>query len=242
MIKNYLTIALRNLRRSKGYALINIVGLAVGIACFLLVVLYIQHEFSFDTYREKGERLYRLVAYSGFAEKRWDSYVGGDPISELRDGFTDVEDATKYKGCGTDRIQVDQEVYRDITMKCAESNLFNLFSFGLVRGDAATVLDRPNTAVITRSLARRLFGDEDPVGRSVPVPIDREDERLFEITGLMEDVPANTHFTFDLLLSYESLRSTSWCLSCGQPMYVLLAEGGQPEDIAARILVYLPQL
>ena len=238
MLKNYLTIALRTVRRHKGYAFINLFGLAIGIACFLLVVLYVQHELSFDTYHEKEDRIYRLVSYSGFAEKQWGSYVTGDPIPEMRDTYTDVADATKYMHCGADRIQVGQEVYRDIKMLCAEPNLFNLFSFDLVQGDATSVLDRPNTAVITRSLAQRLFGDKDPVGESIPIQFDR-DERLFEIMGLMEDVPAITHFTFDMLLSYESLRTTRRCLTCGQPMYALLAEDADPEDIAARVLTLL---
>ncbi|MFQ5568705.1 MAG: ABC transporter permease [Rhodothermales bacterium] len=239
MIKNYLTIALRTVRRHKGYAAINIFGLAVGIACFLLMVLYIQHELSFDTYHEKGNLIYRIVSYSGFAEKQWGAYVSGDPVPEMRTAYTDVEDAVKTMRCGTDRIKMDQEVYRDIKMVCTESNLFNIFSFDLEKGDAASVLDRPNTAVITRSLAQQLFDDEDPVGKTLPIQFRSDDARLFEITGLMEDVPVNTHFTFDLLLSYESLRSTRLCLTCGQPMYALLAKGADPEEIAARALSYL---
>lgn len=242
MFKNYLTIALRTVRRHKGYAFINIFGLAVGIACFLLVVLYVQHELSFDTYHEKGDRIYRLVAYSGFAEKQWGSYISGDPVPEMRESYTDVADAAKLMRCGTDRIKLDGELFRDIAMQCSESNLFNIFSLGLVSGDAATVLDRPNTAVITRSLAQRLFGDRDPVGQSIPVQIWRDDERLFEITGLMEDVPANSHLFFDVLLSYESLRSTRLCLTCGQPMYALLTEGTNPEEVAQRTLTYLREV
>jgi len=239
MFKHHLTIAWRTVRRHKGYAFINIVGLAVGIACFLLVVLYVQHELSFDTYHERDDRLYRLVTYSGFGEKQWTDYISGDPIPEMRASYTDVEDATKYMRCGADRIKLDQEIFQDIKMMCAESNLFNLFSFDLVQGDAATVLDRPNTAVITRSLARRLFGQADPVGQHLPIQFDRDQAPLFEITGLMEDVPANTHFTFDLALSYVSLESTNRCLTCGQPMYALLAEGADPEAVAGRILSYI---
>ena len=237
MLGNYVKIALRNVRRQKGYALINVVGLGIGIAGFLLIFLYLRHEYSFDTYHEKGDRIYRIVEYAGFGgmSPNWDSSVSGDPVPAMRDTYADVEDATKLKSCGSDRVQVKGEVYRDVEMRCTESSLFNIFSFEMLQGDPKTVLDRPNTAVITRSLARRLFSDEEPVGRSLPIRFGGE-ERLFEITGLMADVPANTHIAFDLLLSYESLRSTRVCLDCGQPMYALLEPGADPEAVAARAL------
>ena len=235
MLGNYAKIALRNFRRQKGYALINVVGLGIGIAGFLLIFLYLRYEYSFDTYHEKGDRIYRLVEYDGLGEKSWNSYVSGDPVPTMRDVYADVEDAAKLKTCGLDRVQVAGEVYLDIEMRCTSSSLFNIFSFDLLQGDPETVLDRPNTAVITRSLARRIFGNEDPVGKTLPIYLGDE-EQLFEITGLMADVPANTHIDFDLLLSYESLRSTPICLDCGQPMYALLEPGADPEAVAARAL------
>ena len=235
MLGNYAKIALRNFRRQKGYALINVVGLGIGIAGFLLIFLYLRYEYSFDTYHEKGDRIYRLVDYGGFGEKTWNSYVSGDPVPTMRDVYADVEDAVKLMHCGlSDRVQVEGEVHRDIKMRCATSSLFNIFSFDLLQGDPKTALERPNTAVITRSLARRIFGDEDPVGKTLPVYL--YEEQLFEITGLMADVPANTHIDFDLLLSYESLRSTPLCLDCGQPMYALLEPGADPQAVADRAL------
>ncbi|HMB90022.1 MAG TPA: FtsX-like permease family protein [Rhodothermales bacterium] len=237
MLRNYLTLALRNLRRHAGYATINLVGLAVGIACFLLVFLYLQHEYSFDTYHEKGDRIYRIVGYSGFGEKSWQSHISGDPIAEMRGNYIDVVDATKITRCGTDRIQLLDEVYPDIDMLCAESNLFNIFSFHLQQGNPASVLDRPNTAVITRSLAERLFGKENPVGKTLPIRFIGEDQ-LFEITGLMADVPKNTHFTFDLALSYSSLESKG-CLNCGNFMYALLAPDADLESVAGRVLTHV---
>ena len=235
MLANYAKIALRNVRRQKGYALINVIGLGIGIAGFLLIFLYLRYEYSFDTYHEKGDRIYRLVEYAGFGEKRWDNYVQGDPVPEMRDVYADVEDAVKLMHCGfSDRVQVAGEVHQGIEMRCTTSSLFKIFSFNLLRGDPETVLERPNTAVITQSLAQRIFGDEDPVGKTLPVYL--YEEQLFEITGLMADVPANTHVDFDLLLSHESLRSTPICLDCGQPMYALLEPGADPEAVAARAL------
>ncbi len=235
MLRNYLKLALRSLRRHRLYASINIVGLAIGIAGCLLAVLFIRHELTFDTYHENADRIYRLVSYGGFGEKQWGGYVAGDPVPEMRASDPDVESAVKVIRCGANRIVWRGEVVRDVEVQCSESDLFDIFSFGLIRGNAEDVLDRPNTAVITRSLAERMFGRDDPVGQIVPMQFG-DGEVGFEITGIMEDVPFNTHFSFDLLLSYESLQATNRCLTCGQAMYALLTPDGDPEAVADRAL------
>ena len=242
MLRSYLRSAVRSLRRHFGYTLINLAGLAVGIAAFLLIFLYARYEYSFDDYHVKADRLYRIIAYGGLGEPQWNGYVSGDPVTEMRASFPDVEDATKFMPCGPDRVQYEGEVFRDLTVQCAESNLFNLFSFDLLEGDPESVLDRPNTAVITRSLAEKIFGKANVVGEILPIYFDRDDERFFEITGVMEDVPANTHFIFDLLLSYESLLTTNRCLTCGQVMYSLLRSDADPEAVANRILRHVREV
>jgi putative ABC transport system permease protein len=240
MLLNYIRTALRNLRRNIGYTTINIIGLGVGIASVLLIFLYVQHELSYDNYHEKKDRIFRITEYSGFGEKEWNSYVNGDPVPELRKSYTNVEDAIHMKRCGSRQIVRNDEIFENIDMVCSDSHLFKIFSFDVVSGKTES-LDRPNTAVITRSLARKIFGDENPVGKTIPIHFDREN-RDFEITGLMEDVPANTHFDFDLLLSYESLKTTRTCLTCGKPMYVLLKPGADTETISNQILKHIREI
>ena len=157
MLRNYLTIALRNLRRHKGYSFINITGLAVGLACVLLIVLYVQHELSYDTYHEQGDHIYRVIVYSWFAEKVWNSSTPGLLAPELRTSYPEVVDAVRMKRCGPDLIKAPNQIIRDVIPLCAESNIFNIFSFNLVAGDPTTALSRPNTVVLTRSLAQKLF-------------------------------------------------------------------------------------
>ena len=148
LLRNYLTITLRNISRHKGYSVINIFGLSIGIACFLLGVLYVQEELSFDAYHEKGDRIYRLVSYAGFAEKRWGNYVSGDPIPDMRETFADVEDAAKTMRCGSDRLKIDVVVFRDIKMLCSETNLFNIFSFNLIEQN----LDKTSLFSLTKPI------------------------------------------------------------------------------------------
>ncbi|MDZ4699982.1 MAG: ABC transporter permease [Rhodothermales bacterium] len=105
---------------------------------------------------------------------------------------TDVEQVTRIRRCGTDRIEHDGTWYLDVTMKCAESGLFGVLGFDLLRGDPGQVLDRPHTAVVTSSLAERLFGQEDPIGRTLPIQV-FDTLAAVEITGVMADIPKNTH-------------------------------------------------
>ena len=221
MIRNYIKFAWRHLRRSIGYSFINTVGLAVGIASILLIVLYIQHEMSFDEYHKQKENIYRVTAYSGFDEKSWQSYAAGDPVPEMRQNFTGVQDAVRMKSCSGGAIEVDGQKYTGVGMFCAESNLFNIFSFPLLQKSTQDVLGAPFTAVISHSTARRVFGDEDPVGKSISFNWEGG-MKEFEVTGVMEDISVNTHFRYDVFLSYKSLESTRRCPDCGMLMYALL--------------------
>ncbi|MEM6645246.1 MAG: ABC transporter permease [Bacteroidota bacterium] len=241
MLRNYLTIALRNLRRDLRYTFINLLGLALGVACVLLAVLYVQHEYSFDQYHEKVDRLYRVVSYSGFNEKRWGGYLAGDPIDVMLSDYSEVDDAVRDMRCGTSRLRIDGTLHTDLSMTCTESNIFNMFTMPFVQGDPTTALDQPNTVVLTESVARRFFGDAEALGQTVPIPFDDGDvpPRAFTVTGVMEDLPTNTHLSFNMLLSYESLRTTNRCLHCGQGAYVLLHAGAAPGPVAERMLAHI---
>ncbi|MEM1094476.1 MAG: ABC transporter permease [Bacteroidota bacterium] len=241
MLRNYLTIALRNLRRDLRYTFINLLGLALGVACVLLAVLYVQHEYSFDQYHEKGDRLYRITSYGGFNEKQWNGFLSGDPFEEMRTSYSEVDEVARAMRCGTDRVRLGEALHRDLRMQCTESSIFSMFTLPFVQGDPNTALDQPNTAVITVSTAARFFGDADPVGQTIPVlfAYNAETPRDFTVTGVMEDLPTNTHLSFDLLLSYESLRTTPRCLTCGQAVYTTLNPGGDTEAVGDRILAHI---
>ena len=238
MLRSYLTIAIRNLRRHSGYAFINILGLSVGVACCLLAFLYIRYEYSFDAYHKKGDRVYRLISYTGFGEKHWQAFVSGEIAAAMRNTYTDVEDASRVIRSSIKTIVFQDEVHSDIRTIFTESSLFNILSLALIRGDATAVLDRPQTAVITNSLARSLFQDRDPVGQFIPLRLAGRNLE-FEITGVTRDIPVNSYLRFDLLLSWESLRNTGSCLDCGQMVYVLLKPGRDPNVVAEQALSFI---
>ncbi len=241
MLKNYIKTAWRNLVNSKLYSFINITGLSLGIASVLLIFLYIQHEFNFDQYHEKKERIYRITAYSGFNEKSWQSYTAGNPVVEMRNNFAGVEDAIRMINCSRGPVTFDGVEYSEIDILCTETNIFNIFSFPLASVSRNDVLDAPFTAVISQSTAKRIFGDENPLGKSILFNWDGE-KKDFVVTGVMEDIPMNTHFRYDAFLSYKSLESTRRCLDCGQLMYTLLEETADTAAIADLVLDHIREI
>jgi putative ABC transport system permease protein len=229
MIKNYLKVALRNIIKHKGYAFINILGLAVGIAASVLIFLYVLNEMSYDKFHEKAGRTYRITAdWSNKGDSR--IHQLGTPFilaKTIRENYPQVESITQVTGPLGDLVMR----YRDFAFKetdafAAEPSFFDVFSFPLLKGDPETALEDTNKMVIARSLSKKYFGDEDPLGKTLEVQ--SGDEKLpFMVTGVMEDIPQNSHFRFDILLSMKTIfpePSMGWTWN-NYTTYVLLREG-----------------
>ena len=224
MLKNYLKIALRNFRKHKIYTFINIFGLAIGIACCILILLYVQDELNFDRFYSKADRIYRIV------EKRitpeGENHVAYTmPLlgETLVKDFPEVEASARFfQGW---RLTVKQGENRHIVRNYyfTDASFFDIFDFELLKGDPQTAFSEPNSVVLTESEANSLFGDANPLGK--PLKIDAEDfaafgEVPFYVTGVMRDVPHNSHLDFRLLMSAATLdRFTDswipgWLYSC----------------------------
>jgi putative ABC transport system permease protein len=229
MIKNYLKVAIRNLIKRKGYAFINILGLAVGIAASVLIFLYIKNETSYDAFHEKADRTYRLTAdWSNKGDSR--IHQLGTPFilaKTIREKYPQVEAITQLSGPLGDVIVK----YRDIAFKetdvfCAEPSFFDVFSFPLLEGNPETSLKDTNKIVLTQSLAVKYFGDKDPMGKTIEMQASDE-KILFEVTGVMEDIPQNSHFRFDMLVSMKTVYpepNMGWTWN-NYTTYVTLHEG-----------------
>jgi putative ABC transport system permease protein len=202
MIKNYLKSALRNIKRHKGYAFINIAGLAIGMACCILILMYITTELSYDRYHEKADRIFRLGM---------DATVGGStvvaPISDvpsapaLVQGYPEVLDAVRIRTISKRSVTYEDRVFYETGILFADNSIFQVFTFPLIKGDPHTALKRAYTAVLTQETAGRYFGSENPLGRI----LNYNNQYDFTVTGVVENVPQNSHFTFDMLCSYETL-------------------------------------
>jgi len=195
MLQNYVTVALRNLAKHKLYSFINIAGLAVALACAMLIMLFVRDELSFDKYMPDHERIYR--AETTFYPPGRDPLITGSAMYPLSDKLKEiggVEDATRMGQFSSAVKHGDRQFFEKLSP--VDPNFFQLLQFKLLKGDPATALARPDTAVISESIARKYFGDEDPIGKTVTV----DEVNTVEITGVMADVPANSHLEFNFVI------------------------------------------
>ncbi|MCK8492705.1 ABC transporter permease [Spirosoma sp. RP8] len=214
MLQNYIKIAWRNLVRNRVFSAINIIGLSLGIATCLLISLFVLDELSFDRYNEKADRMVRVIFRGSSAGgKMNEAHVMPPTAQTLKTDYPEVQEATRIRLGGTPVVTVDTKTFRDAAVAFTDSNFFQVFTLPLLEGSAKTALVRPNTAVITKAMARNYFGNEDPVGKVITM---KSWNASYQITGVVEQVPVNSHFHFDLFLSMASLpeaKSSSWVTS-----------------------------
>jgi len=211
MIKNYVTISFRTIMKNKWISIINISGLAVGLACFILILAYVQHEFSYDRFFEKADRIYRVLVGDdrfGTEEREYNDTNPELLAPLLKSEFPEIANSTRiYKSTATEKAVLQKEdkvFYADGVY--ADENFLDILTYPLLSGIRTEVLKGPNTVVLTESLARKLLGSEDPLGQTLAY---REKYRTYDVkvTGVIEDLPEATHLKFDYLLSMETLRS-----------------------------------
>ena len=208
MLKNYLTIALRNLVRHKTYTAINALGLAMGIAFCLLTFLYVRHEWTYDQFHEKSDRIFRLGMSGGMFGGR-DNAIGvrlSDQIGPLlRENIPQFAHVVRiHEGPGT--VSLGNNTF-EVKSLFTDEDFFQLFTFPLMHGDPKTVLANPNSIVLTQSAAQKYFGQNDAVGREITLrdKIWNEEDKTFVVAGIAQDPPENSSIQFDLILSYASI-------------------------------------
>lgn len=207
MLRNYLNIALRSLRAQKGYALINLTGLAVGMACCILLLLYVQHELSYDRFHANSDSIYRIQMdrYSG-DEKVFSSAVTFPMVGPtLAQDFPEVTTTARLLPTGS-VLQYADQAFRQRDMFYADSTFLTLFSFPFVVGDPVSALTQPNTIVLSEANAIRFFGSAaDAMGRTMQL----NGQQSLTVSGVYADLPANSHITFDALVSFVTLEARS---------------------------------
>lgn len=232
MFRNYLKIALRNLRRHRGFTFINVTGLAVGMASCLLIFLYIRDELSYDRYHEKADRIYRLAVHVDGASFGAGIAKVADPWGPgARSEIPGVIDQTRFVLFGRTLVERGDRREFESNGMYADSATFNLFSWPLSEGDPQTALVGPDKIVVTKSFAERWFGVEDPMGRTLLM----NNHDVLTVSGVMDDVPLNSHFTFDFLVSLESYHHElrgDWIKWNQFYTYLLLSHSADPASVA----------
>jgi putative ABC transport system permease protein len=207
MLLNYLKIALRNVRRHKFYAFINITGLTIGLVTSLLIILYIIDEFSYDKFHDDADRIYRVNLMGRMSGQEFNSVYTSAPVaSGFLSEIPGVEQACRIALWEDIPVEHGEDLYTEKTVLVADSNLFSFFNFHLLSGDLKEVLTRPNSLVLTETAANKIFGytgagDNRCLGQSLEFG---NEKLLCNITGICEDPPSNSHFHFTMILSMES--------------------------------------
>ncbi len=201
MIINYLKIMWRNLIRQKGFSFLNILGLAIGLACFLLIALFVNHELSYDTFHQDSGNIYRL-GYAGVVGAN-EFFIANSPFPvgpAMHKEFPEIKDMTRVEQIGETFIKIQDQSLKEERFFYVEPNFFNFFNMKLKVGQAESVLADKNSVAISASQVAKYFGNTDPLGKTIEL----ENGEVYKISGIAEDFPANSHFHFNFLARLNS--------------------------------------
>ncbi len=222
MIANLIKTALRNITGKFGYTLLNVLGMTLAISASLFLILYVLDEVSYDRYHENADRIYRVQSYIQETDDEFTWIVAQVPFApQVKLDYPEVESVTRLFNVGRVLYRYNDIEHNEENMYYADSSFFDIFSYKLIGGSFEEALNKPNTIVLTETLARKYFGDDNPVGKSL-----QNGDDLYQVTAVMEDVPRNSHITFDGLVSRSTLPQEfgSWG-NFGVFTYLLLNEG-----------------
>ncbi|WP_420149535.1 ABC transporter permease [Spirosoma sp.] len=237
MLRNYLKIALRNLAKHKANTAINIVGLAIGMACCLLIVLYVTDELSYDQHWANGERIYRMALERKYPD-RVSKYAIIPPsyAQSIKKEIPEIQQTTRVFNFGNNAptlLKLDGRTLEERGFMAVDSTFFQVFQVPLLRGQSDKALNRPNTVVLTETTARRLFGKTNPIGKVLEIV---QGPKL-EVTGICADPVRNAHFTFNFLASTRGFAQDDQPnhISFAAHTYLLLRSDARPDAIQAKL-------
>jgi len=235
MFKNYLKIAFRSIKRQKIYSFINIAGFAIGMACCLLIFLYVRHELSYDRYNKDVERVCRIVLDSR-TQTANRVFVPVSPMiaPTLKSDYPQVEYAARaFTFTGSRLVRKKDTFFYENRFMYADQELFDVLTFQFIHGSQQEALTRPNTLVVSQSMANKYFGNANPLGETLEI-----NQQEYEITGVVKDCPENTHLKYDLIASLETLKDWNEMSNWYSTMfytYLKLKPGVNVEEFSSQI-------
>jgi putative ABC transport system permease protein len=247
MLTNYLKIALRNIRKNKAYSVINIFGFAVGMACFILVALYIKFELSYDTFHKDSDRIYRIdlkVDYTNVGSNTYN--LTPAPLAEvLRSDYTGIDFVTRLrKEPRSALIQAGENSFMEEKFFYTDPDFLKMFSFKLISGNPKTALVEPYSIIITKDIAHKYFGSENPIDKEIIVSQEHQ-QQPYIVTGVIENPPTNSHIQFNFLASFSTLykqqngkyqlHSLHWN-AAGFYTYIKLSRNSSAEPMEANLI------
>jgi putative ABC transport system permease protein len=235
MLRNYLRVAFRNIRKQKGYAFINISGLAIGMAACLLILLWVYDELSYDTYHENADRIYRLTIDANLGAQMSVPVAPTPAGPAMVQEYPEALQAVRLSRPNRSPVVVGDREYFEENVAYADNSIFEIFSFPLVEGDPRAALEAAYSVVLTEDVARKYFGNDQALGKTIKIG-----GRDYAVMGVAKNVRENSHFGFNILLSMETRYAESrpimenW-LAISNYAYVLLAENADPAALEAKL-------
>jgi putative ABC transport system permease protein len=235
MLKNYIKIAWRNIVKNKSMFSINIAGLAIGIASCLIIILFVIDELSYDRFNEKADQIVRVVFRAKINSEEMKEAVVMAPVgATLKSEFPEVLQATRIRKIGTPKISYENNTYRNSRFAFVDPNFFDVFTLPIIKGDPVSPLQEPNTLVITNDEANKYFGDTNPVGKVMYL---EGQDQPFKVTAVIDKVPENSHFHFDVFAfmeGYDAAKSTSW-VNSNFFTYLVLEKGYDYKELESKL-------
>lgn len=233
MLKNYLKIAWRNITKNKLFSIINILGLSIGLACSVLILLWVQHENSFDKFHTNHERIYRVLQHMPYTEETIWAINQGPLAQAIASEVPEVENATRIADIGF-RFKYENKEYVDRGL-LVDPVFLDMFSFPLTHGDAKTVLSEPLSIILTESMSKKIFGDENPLGKTVLI----YDQFSMVVTGIMPNPPNNSHLAFEFISTMEFAGQLGYSVdkwnNSSFNTYVLLDENASETQVNDKV-------
>lgn len=240
-MKNTFKITLRNLNKNRLFTALNGVGLAVGLAGFMLIAAYVIDELSFDRFHENADRIVRIGTHIGFGESSLDMSTTSDMMGDiLKKDYPEVEEYTRiYAATGSKLIKKGAHWINEPSVANVDSTFFRVFTFPGLSGDLQSALDAPNKVVVSASAAKRYFNTTDAVGRTLET--NDNGNTVYEVTAVIEDMPKNSHFRYDFLFSMDNAQYGDWgkVLSHNFHTYLLLRPGTDYKALEDRLEQYV---
>ncbi|MEP2773556.1 MAG: FtsX-like permease family protein [Fulvivirga sp.] len=242
MFKNYFKIALRTLRRKSLYSIINIIGLSTGLVCIVFIFNWVGDELGYDKHFPNNKNIYKVMAEAGTGDERWHQSVTSLPLSTtLKNTYPEVVDQVRFRKHDAMVIRGDNQYIEDFIVM-TDPSFFNVFDYDLIVGDTATALKDPYKIVLTETMAKKYFGNENPVGQSLKLFIyDSDGNGIdFEITGVIKDPLETSHFSFNILGSMATLASIApeemhnWTNN-SYHSYIVLKDGVNPASLEIKL-------
>ncbi len=232
---SYFKIAFRSLWRNKGFSAINMLGLSIGLATCMVIMVYIYHELSYDRYNEKADRIVRVIFIGAVqGEKMKEPHVMPPVAQTLKADFPEVEEATRLRNAGSPLVSYRGKTFREDGFAYVDSNFFDVFTLPVISGNPKTALALPQSVVITKETAKKYFGNEDPLGKIIEI---KSWNKSFTVTGIINEVPQASHFHFSFFASMtglEEAKQNSW-MSSEFFTYLVLPKGYDHKKLEAKM-------